>query len=367
MPAAVVALVPAEFVGVVRECEGMRRLKGDARATRDFELECFQTVIVDGVLQPCALAHRAVAPVALGGDHGFGDRDHLVRRDEADHVGDARIGFGIAVGRAHAAADADVVAEQGAVVAAAVVTYDRDEAQILREDIDIVTRRHRERDLELARQVGRTVDRLFFFAAAGDFFLVQPDFVVGAAVGKQMLRQRFGLRLHRGMHLREIRIGGHRDIAVDVAAGGEGVDQRGVDRLHRRLQFALDDAVELESLAGGDAQAALGVGGRDGVEFQPLRRRDHAARGAGADHEREVGFELLAAAHVAHVAVVLLVAAVILDEGLIVVGQRAGDLVRQRFDQRAAQTAALLFDVFDRVSAHLSTRPANNAPAPAGC
>jgi hypothetical protein len=56
------------------------------------------------------------------------------------------------------------------------------------------------------------------------------------------------------------RIGGDRDIAVDVAAGGQCVDQRGVDRLHRRLEFALDDAVELEGLAGGDAQAALGVG-----------------------------------------------------------------------------------------------------------
>jgi hypothetical protein len=48
-----------------------------------------------------------------------------------------------------------------------------------------------------------------------------------------------------------------RDIAIDVAAGGQRVDQRGVDRLHRCLEFALDDAVELEGLARGHAQAAL--------------------------------------------------------------------------------------------------------------
>jgi hypothetical protein len=48
-----------------------------------------------------------------------------------------------------------------------------------------------------------------------------------------------------------------------------------------------------------------------------LRRRDHAARRAGADHELEGRLQLLAAAFVAQVAVVLLVAAVVLDQGLV--------------------------------------------------
>ena len=59
-----------------------------------------QAMVVDGVLEARALALLAVAEVALGGDDGRGDVDQLVRGDEADHVADARIGFGVAVGRA---------------------------------------------------------------------------------------------------------------------------------------------------------------------------------------------------------------------------------------------------------------------------
>lgn len=61
---------------------------------------------------------------------------------------------------AHAAADADVVAEQLAVV------QDRDEAQVVGEHVHIVERRCGETDLELARQVTVAVDRLFFVAGA---------------------------------------------------------------------------------------------------------------------------------------------------------------------------------------------------------
>jgi hypothetical protein len=50
--------------------------------------------------------------VALRGDHRFGDRDDLVGGGEADDIAEPRIGLGIAVGRAHAAANADVVAQQ---------------------------------------------------------------------------------------------------------------------------------------------------------------------------------------------------------------------------------------------------------------
>jgi hypothetical protein len=78
-------------------------------------------------------------------------------------------------------------------------------------------------------------------------------------------------------------------------------------------------------------------------------------RGAGADHERIVGLQFLPATLVAHVAIVLLVAAVIFDERLVALGQRAGDPVCERFLQGAAEAAALLFDVFYRVGRHQYT------------
>jgi hypothetical protein len=66
---------------------------------------------------------------------------------------------GIAVGRAHAAADADVVADHRAV-------DDAGEAQVVGEHVHVVDRRQGEADLELARQVALAVDRLVLLAAA---------------------------------------------------------------------------------------------------------------------------------------------------------------------------------------------------------
>jgi hypothetical protein len=107
------------------------------------------------------------------------------------------------------------------------------------EHVDVVQRRDREADLELARQVGLAVDRLDFLAAAADAFLVQPDLVVGAGVRQQVLRHRRGLCEHLRCSLRMQRIGRHQHVAVDVAAGRQRVDQRGVDRLHRALSSRL--------------------------------------------------------------------------------------------------------------------------------
>ena len=303
-------------------------------------------MVVDGVLEARALALFAVAEVALGDDDGRGDIDQLARGDEADHVADARVGLGVAVGRAHAAADHQVEAGQHAVF------ENGDEAQVVGEHVHVVDRRHREADLELARQVGGAVDGLLLLATAGHALLVQPDLVVGAGVGQQVFGQLRRPGLHLGVRARLQRIGRDQHVAVDVAAGRQRVDQRGVDGLHRRLQFALDDAMELERLARGDAQRVVGVPGGDGVQLQPLRRRDHATGRARADHELVRRLQLLPAALVAQVAVVLLVAAVVLDQGLVRFAQRAGDRVGQAVEQAAAQAMAFGFDVFDGMVAH---------------
>jgi len=163
--------------------------------------------------------------------------------------------------------------------------------------------------------------------------------------------------VQRGVGIGQQRVGRDLDVAVDVAAGGQRVDQGGVDGLHRRLQLALDDPVELERLAGGDAQRMVAVAGGDGVQLEPLFGGDHPARGAGADHELVGRLQLLATALLAQVAVVLLVAAVVLDQGLVVLAQRAGERIGQALQQAAAQAVAAGLDVFDGV-AHGRERPA---------
>ena len=75
VPAAVIALDPAEAVAVVDERERPRRREREAGAAFDLGLEPVQAAVVDGVLQARALAHVAVAEVALRGDHGLGDGD----------------------------------------------------------------------------------------------------------------------------------------------------------------------------------------------------------------------------------------------------------------------------------------------------
>ena len=59
------------------------------------------------------------------------------------------------------------------------------------------------------------------------------------------------------------------------------------------------------------------------------------------------GFSSPIATLLADVAVVLLVAAVVLDQRLVVLAQGAGDRIGQALQQRAAQATALRLQLFD--------------------
>ena len=127
------------------------------------------------------------------------------------------------------------------------------------------------------------------------------------------------------------------DVAVDVAAGRDGVQHRIVQALDGGTQIALDDAVELDGLARGQAQRAVAALLRDAFGRQPLLRREYAAWNAQARHEDEGLFHLLASALGAQIAVVLHIDAVELGQLLIVIGQRAGFDAGQAIDDGAAQ------------------------------
>ena len=47
------------------------------------------------------------------------------------------------------------------------------------------------------------------------------------------------------------------DVALDVAAGGQGGEKDAVDSADDRFQVALQDAVRLEFLSGGDSQSSV--------------------------------------------------------------------------------------------------------------
>ena len=94
------------------------------------------------------------------------------------------------------------------------------------------------------------------------------------------LRSSAALRIRRG-----------HDIAVHIAAGRDGIEEDLVHTLDELFDIALEDAVELEGLARGEAERGGGNIARELIKNEPLVGGGLAAGEAHAEHERE-GFFL---------------------------------------------------------------------------
>ena len=268
------------------------------------------------------LAALAIAPISLHGQYLLGDVDGLLWPAEPEDIGGAWKGIRLAVRHAHAAADGHVVAGDFTAL------DDRDEPEVLSEYVDVIVRRHGDYGLELARQVVTPVERLLvlYRGTTGVRHLrtVEPDLMISAGPRQQMRAQRARQVQRLAMRLRYMRVRRRQHVAIDVAAGGDGVEQCRVDRLHGAAHVRLDDSMELKRLPRGQSQRPVGVVAGDPVERQPLRRRDDAARNAHADHEAVSLLKALLGTLATHVAIVLKVGAVKFDELLVVLGDRSG-------------------------------------------
>ncbi|GJE43124.1 hypothetical protein AEGHOMDF_2303 [Methylobacterium soli] len=335
--APVLARHPAVAVAVAGELEGLRLGEALADPLLDLGPERRQAVALDRVLEARVLAALAVAPVALDRHHGLGHPHGVVGFAEQHQVGGAREGVGLAMGHAHAAAHRDVPAGH-----AVLLVENRDEAEIVGEDVDLVRGRHRDHDLEFPRQVGLAVDRLdeALFLAADDALAVEPDLAPGAGLGQQRVRDGPGEVVGGLVGAGLGRVRGRHHVSVHVAAGRDRVEKRPVDRRHGPAQVRLDDAVILEGLARRRPQGAVGVSRRDIVEGQPLLRRHDAARDAQADHEAVGLVELLLGALGAKVAVVLQVHPVEFHELAVIVRDRASGVLQEPVRQRPPEIAA---------------------------
>ena len=101
--------------------------------------------------------------------------------------------YQLAMGHSHAATHRDIPADDiGGIV------RNGDVAEIVRKHVDIVRRRHRDHDLEFARQISLAIDRLDNLPlAARDPLAIEPDFPVGGGVRQQVVG--YGARqLNRG-------------------------------------------------------------------------------------------------------------------------------------------------------------------------
>ncbi len=134
--------------------------------------------------------------------------------------------------------------------------------------------------------------------------------------------------------------GAAHDVALHVAAGGDGGEQLLVDGGDGRLEIALQHAVKLKALPGGDPERPIGVVVGDLFQRQVLVGGDRACRNGHPHHE---GVRLLLSGRLpppALIAGVLLIGAVELEQ-MDVVGAEVGGVRRERLCDGAAQVAAL--------------------------
>eukprot|EP00413_Alexandrium_margalefii_P019624 CAMPEP_0204528176 /NCGR_PEP_ID=MMETSP0661-20131031/9382_1 /ASSEMBLY_ACC=CAM_ASM_000606 /TAXON_ID=109239 /ORGANISM="Alexandrium margalefi, Strain AMGDE01CS-322" /LENGTH=554 /DNA_ID=CAMNT_0051534137 /DNA_START=286 /DNA_END=1947 /DNA_ORIENTATION=+ len=318
MPEAVISLHPAEEVAAVLEPVGALRLEPPAEAGLHLLPVPLRAVVLHGVLDAGVLAVGAVAEVALDREDRFADVLGVGRLAEAYDVREPGEGLLVVVREPEAAAHGDVETLELAAL------NDGDEPAAVCKDVDVVGGRYGHGDLELAGQVGLAVQGLLLNGRApedltllGHLLTVHQEYlVVSAGAGQAMVVDGVGVA-HDLLHELAAAnggVGGAKDVAADVSASCDGVHARAVHGAHGVLDVALEHAVKLPSLAGRDLQRSVGVTAGDVVHGQPLLGGAIAAGQAHADHEAERVLDAEFLALLADVAVVLLVAAMELDE-----------------------------------------------------
>ena len=338
VPTAILALLPAVTIALAVEGNLARRLKAEAATLLDLAAETIHAHAFHGVLQTRMTTTDAIAQITLRGQHTGSRIEHMLKADKTQLIGQTREGGLVAMGGAHAATGKHVKADQ------LIVFDDRDKAQVVGVNIHVIVRRNRHRGFELARQVGLAVQRIDGIFTACYRLFVQPDLVIGARARQQVLADATRPVIHLGMHPGLLRQRVAHDVAVDIAAAADRVDQDLVQLLNQRLHVGLENAVVLESLAGGQTHRAIAQLLADLINGLPLLGAAHAARQARTQHEAVVRLEKAVHACLAHIAIILLVKAVELADLYIGLGDGAGQAVGQTFTQGAAQALAVDLD-----------------------
>ena len=305
---AVGTFVPAVGILDRGECIGAGRLKLQAGSLFHLGSEPVDAAILDGVLQARMLAVGAVAEVALCCQHGLADGIHFVRGYESQDICETGESLRVAMTHSQSPADGHIVAEEFPVLG------NRDEAEILGEDVDIVGGRNGEAGLEFAREIRFTIHRFALGFPSGDEFLVEVDLVVGPGLGQGEFAPGHRVGVNLLLDRIPLRVGRSHDVAVHVAAGGDGIEQDLMHALHELLDVSLEDSVKLKGLARGESQGRGGYLVGQLVEDEPLLGRGFAAGEADTEHECEGLFFPLLFEGIAQIPVILHVETVELGE-----------------------------------------------------
>src|SRR5882724_4183806 len=218
---------------------------------------------------------------------------------------------------------------------------------VVRVHVAAVVVRERERELELARQVPRSVNRVGLRRATGHRLAVEPDLMIRPRSRQQVIRHLPGNPQDLLSQPARQRRGARDHVAYYVTARAQRRHEHVVDGADRRLEIALEHGVELVTLARRDPQRAVAVVVRQLIDHEVLLSGEHAARDLAADHELVSRLGVRATSLTAPVAILLLVRPVELEELSASVRERVGargELV----GETPTQAAALLFHLLDR-------------------
>ena len=175
--------VPAKRIALARELIRAGGLHAEVCAAFQFSTEPVGAAFGHDIFQPGVFAIGSVPEVAVNRDRR---KDHflqLLRRDEADDVGQPREGRFIPVAAAHAAADGKIVAED-----LAALDY-CDQPHVVGKDIGVVHWRNGKADFEFSRQVSLAINRVGKVIAQAEFLAIEPDAVVGRSHRREELRE----------------------------------------------------------------------------------------------------------------------------------------------------------------------------------
>ena len=332
---------------VDRPWQQLDRLGDGTADTRcDLGAEPLDAVLLERVLEPGPMAVVAIAEVALRGDDRLDDVGEILRWHPGDRPAEHRVRVvGPGVAHPHPAAGEHDEAGQ---LAGETLTQGGNDADVVRVDVDAVVARPGDADLELARQIGVAVQRLHGTALRRGLgrhrpLAVDPQLPVRRGTRPEPSHQLGDDGCQHGPPVGMGERAGHH-VAHHVAAGGERREQRGIDAVHDLVQLTLRHEVVLDTLSRRQAHRTVGQLG-EAVEREPLVECDHAARHRRADHARVVERELLLRSRPAHVAVVLLVDAVELEQHRALGAELVG--LDQLVADRAAQIPTLGLDRLD--------------------
>ncbi len=127
MPSVELAM-PAEKVALLGEFVRTGHFEAETGALFELRPEPLDPFFLEDVFEAGVPAVFPVAEIAVDGDYGLGRVHDLVRGDETDDIGDARVGLGVAVAHAQAAAGQEVVAVK------LIAFSDRDKAEAVGEE-----------------------------------------------------------------------------------------------------------------------------------------------------------------------------------------------------------------------------------------